>query len=65
MNATVEDLIRVAGLATLGEAPGAEAVEITLRTFAASLDGSDPLRREAARMGAILAEEKTDGVSSL
>lgn len=50
---TVDDLLRAAGLDTLGSDPPAEAVQVAVRRLAMSVDGSDPIRRVAIRDGAI------------
>ena len=51
----VDDLLRACGLTTLGESPPIEAVEASLRGLVESLNGADPLRREAVREGAVQA----------
>lgn len=64
---SVADLVRSAGLATLGEDPPPEAVEAGLRSLAGLVNGSDQLRRQTVRMAAVdaLKAARVPGASKL
>jgi len=63
-SAPVDDVLHVSGLLTLGSDPPMDAVETALQRLNELANGSDPLRREALREGAVQALKRA-GISSV